>query len=1513
MSIVKRATHVLIVVLTLLVGATAAAVIVSQTAWFKNWLRGYIVREANQYLNGTLSIERLGGNLFFGIEMENIGLSMDGSQVVAVKDLGLDYNVFDLITKGLSIDSIRLDKPVIYLRREGDTWSLSRLVKKQESESDRSGPGKPIAVDAIGISDGSIVVNSPVGTSGVAVPKRIDHLDAKLSFKYEPVRYSIEVSHVSFRASEPALALNALSGGIAVKDDTIFVEKLALRTSETSLSMDGAVQNYTTKPVFNLQISSDKLSLPEIARLVPALAGIELQPSFNVRSAGSLDRLGIEMNVQSTAGTASGKLVADLQAPGQSVQGDLSVRHLDLSTLLNDPKQKSDINADARADLHGEALSNVNALRGTVTVDSPRLVAAGYVADRVRAKAQVDGRKLSVDGSAMAYGAAATVAGAITLPDFATKERTVAFDVHGKATHLDLRKLPRQLKVPPAATDVTAAYHATGSVGSGSSRTLPKRGTPTSGESGSNQTLAKHGTPKSVGSGSNRTVPEDGTRTSAVSGFSRTVVVDLRFDPSRVADAQIAGGSTAGVTIMGNEVAYRADASVTELDLQRIGETFNVPALADARYKSRINGHLAASGRGTTPQTIDVTANGTLDDTSMLGGTISQLTFDATMAGDTAHVTANGTFSGFDPAVASGKSELKGAVAGSVNVDATVEHVSSGVTLEAVQADATVTLDPSTIGGLDLARASLDATYRDSAADIRTLDITGRDLNVQASGRVALDDSGQSNFTLHADSPNLEAIGKLADQPLTGIGKVDATITGNRHEIKAAGTLVGDGVKYGDNGALALSSQFNAAVPELNVADARVTADTHATFVSIAGQDINEVDAKTTYNHKQLEFDATLKQPQRSLGAAGSLLLHPDHQEVHLQRFALQTQGQIWQLAQGSQATINYGHDAVSVDQVTLVNGNQQIAADGTFGGGGGLKVTLTNVDLANIDVMLLRPPQFTGTLNASATVSGTTAAPEAKGNFKIERGGFRQYGYDSLGGTVNYAGSGLTLDTTLQQNPTTFLTAKGYLPTALFKGVSAADRARAHGAPIAEADRVDLHIESTPIDLGLVQGFTTALTNVTGTVQAKIDVGGSAADPHPTGVVTVDKAGFTVAPTGGVYSNMQGKIDLQPDKVHIDNIFVLDNHQSALSITGDLAIHELEVGGVELFVNANDFKVIDNKLGNVRVNTNLEIAGELRSPRIAGDFGISTGQIEIDQILALATDAAYATEQTEYLGQTDAAAVQSAPAPIDALKMDVRVTVPDDLVIKASDLRAPGAPVSLGALNLTLGGDLRATKDVGKQIVLVGTVNTIRGTYDFQSRRFEILRDGTVRFDGEPLNELNPLLDIRTRRLIQGVEARVDVRGTLKQPEIALSSTPPLEQADILSLIVFNQPINSLGEGQQVSLAQRAQQLATGTVASALSSSIENALGLDTFEISTAPDSGAAASLTVGEQLGQNLYVKVEQGIGGQSETNFILEYELTKWLRMRTNVLQGSSNQQQLFQRAQGSGADLLFFFSY
>ena len=1468
MRLARRLLHALLLVLTLIVGATAAAIIVTQTSWFKNWLRGYIVSQAGNYLNGQLSIQRLGGNLFFGVELENVGVSMNGSEVVAVRDLGVDYNVFQLIAKGLSIDDIRLNHPTIYLRRDGDTWSLAKLVKKQAQESDRQGPQFPIAIDDIGISDATLVVDDPVGTSGVDIPNRIDRIDAKLAFKYEPVRYSIEISHVSFRASEPELALNAFSGGLSVADDTLFVDKLALRTAESSVLIDGAIQNFLTHPQIKLKVSSDKLSIPEIARLVPSLSGINLQPAFEIRSSGPLDRLEVEMNVRSSAGQVTGQVVADIQTPGQSVQGDVRVRHLDLAPLLKDPAQKSDLTANLHADLEATSFSDLDSLRGTATVQAPRIAASGYSAEHVQARGTFEGRRVSLEASASAYGAGATARGVITIPK---ANAPLVFDLRGRASHLNLASLPKNLTLPSASTDVTADYHATGSV--------PKEAS------------------------------------------ARRVIVDATFAASRVPGARIAEGSTAGVTMDGRAVAYRADASVQDLDLQQIGQAFDVPALDDPKYQSAINAHVTAEGSGTDPRSMNVKANGTISDSTLMGGRIPTLDFDAAVGDDAAHVVAHGSFADLNPAVASGRQEMDGNVAGSVDADATITTLSAGVQPENVKATARLTIEPSTIGGLVIQSAAVDADYHDQAGDIRTLEVVGRDLHATAHGTLALNDTGESNLTVHADSPRVEEIGKLFDVPVSGIAKIDGTITGNRSKLQARGTLSADGLEYGENGALNTESTYTVTVPDLDVARMAAEADTSATFVTIAGQNINALKARTTYAEKTVTFEATATQPQRSLDAGGSLVLHPDHQEVHLTALNLAAGQQHWTMASGSQPTVNYASDAITVENLRLRNADQEIAAEGRFGGGGdGLKVSLTNIDLAGVDALLLRQPQFSGRLTATATVSGTKEAPQVNGRFDVNQGGFRQFRYDTLGGTIDYQSAGLTLDTRLQQNASQWITAKGYLPASLFSSTKTQGHepdAAGHIEPATPAERVDVTIESSPLDLGLIQGFTTAVKDVRGTVEAHVHVTGSADDPHPDGTLQIADGGLTVAPTGGVYSNIAGKIDLQADRVHVEQITVLDNHQSALSITGDLAVHARQLGGFQIWINADDFKVIDNKMGNVRIQSAMSLSGQLRSPIVQGYLGVTTGEINLDQIIAIVGASPYSTEAAkEDSGNTTAVIAQATPAPppasvFDALRMNLSLTVPDDLVIKASSLQTPGSPVSLGALNLTLGGDLTATKDPGAAVRLVGSVNTIRGNYDFQGRRFEILRDGSIRFEG--LEELNPTLDIRTRRIIQGVEARVNVRGTLRKPEIMLTSTPPLEQADILSLIVFNQPINQLGSGQQMSLAQRAQSLATGAVAGQLAQSIGNALNLDLFEINVAPENGGGPEVTLGQQVGQNLYVKVQQGIGDQNSTNVIFEYELARWLRLQTNVYQGSSTQQSLFMRNQSTGADLIFTLSY
>src|SRR5207249_10105661 len=233
-------------------------------------------------------------------------------------------------------------------------------------------------------------------------------------------------------------------------------------------------------------------------------------------------------------------------------------------------------------------------------------------------------------------------------------------------------------------TNVNADYRVTGSVaaGSGPTRTAAELRVAEKRRASDGNTAGTNGAVH------DRTVESGFSRTnSRTNGRGRTNIKgDLRFLESTIAGAAIESGSTVGFSMNGSEIGYSADATVSNLDLQRVGRELNVPALAADRYASTINGHVTAQGKGTDPRQMDVTASGTLSDTTIMGGRIPQLTFEAALAGDTAHLRAQGAVADVDPAVASGRPDIKGTVGGRLDIEATVARVSQGVTPEAVQA-----------------------------------------------------------------------------------------------------------------------------------------------------------------------------------------------------------------------------------------------------------------------------------------------------------------------------------------------------------------------------------------------------------------------------------------------------------------------------------------------------------------------------------------------------------------------------------------------------------------------------------------------------------------------------------------------------------------------------------------------------------------------------------------------------------------------------------------------------------
>ena len=89
-SLRRLSRYVAIAVLSLVV-LLGAGVAVTQTSWFKNWLRQKAVSQAAQYLNGELTITRLSGNVFTGIALEGVALRHEGQTVVAMDRLSTAF------------------------------------------------------------------------------------------------------------------------------------------------------------------------------------------------------------------------------------------------------------------------------------------------------------------------------------------------------------------------------------------------------------------------------------------------------------------------------------------------------------------------------------------------------------------------------------------------------------------------------------------------------------------------------------------------------------------------------------------------------------------------------------------------------------------------------------------------------------------------------------------------------------------------------------------------------------------------------------------------------------------------------------------------------------------------------------------------------------------------------------------------------------------------------------------------------------------------------------------------------------------------------------------------------------------------------------------------------------------------------------------------------------------------------------------------------------------------------
>lgn len=972
------------------------------------------------------------------------------------------------------------------------------------------------------------------------------------------------------------------------------------------------------------------------------------------------------------------------------------------------------------------------------------------------------------------------------------------------------------------------------------------------------------------------------------------------FHDSNFLRINIADGTTGSIDTSVRPFRYAGDGDLRDIDLNYVGAGLAIGWMQDPRYRGTIDGHFRVNGSGSEAATLQLTGGGTIWRADLFEGQLEAGDVSIDIAEGTLSATYDGQLRGINAALAMNDPRYEGRLTGSARADFKVQDLLiRSPLLDDYTIETTLTLHDSTIRGMSVDRGTFTGGLAGSMLRVDSASMQGPAVALTAKGRVTLDDRHESSLDYDVTRADLPQLEELLGRQLQGQVVTAGTLSGPPSAMRVTGTGSLAQLAAGRVNALNANLQYQVSFGD-TVAQSHGAVEGTLTFVEAFNQQFKEVSGKASFDAGDAAVDLRLVRDDGISGhVAGSLRLDLDRQEATLRSLSVTLGQSAWTLAPATSPRIAWSDLGVMVEQLTLhdlASATQHVAVDGSWfpAGGGRLGIDISGLYLDALSGGADGLARFGGTADIKAVLTGTSTQPLVAGEFAIVAGRVWRTPFERLAGRVDLEGDALRLDLRLDQSPGVFLTAVGRAPADVIV------RGRQSDKPF------DIQIRSSTVPLGLLEGATNVVRTVSGELRLNVDLVGTAQDPHFNGRVEISRAAFLVTASGARYKNGTLALGLSPDQLLVERLHLEDEGNHPLDVTGALATHELRVSDLQVVARARNFEVLRNEFGRMDIDADLELSG-FETPLATGRINVTRGELSVDAILERTLFRPYSTVAAQSI-TTDAIVVLN---PWQRLGLDVELHVPGTLRLVGDNLQiSPGTPLGLGAMNLRALGDLYLFKRHSEPLYVTGSLDQVTGTYAFQGRRFELDPSSSINFRGD----LNPDVYVVVDREISGVLTRVTIAGLLSEPELRLSSIPPLDPSDILSLIVFNTSANQLTTSQQQQLAVRAGTIAAGFLAAPVLSAIEKSLGLDTLEITPASDFSGGTRVTIGNEIAPGLVARFSRQFGDTEYDEATIEYFLSRLFRIRATFSDANTLiARSPFRRVERAGIDFLVFFSF
>jgi translocation and assembly module TamB len=782
-------------------------------------------------------------------------------------------------------------------------------------------------------------------------------------------------------------------------------------------------------------------------------------------------------------------------------------------------------------------------------------------------------------------------------------------------------------------------------------------------------------------------------------------------------------------------------------------------------------------------------------------------------------------------------------IKGNLNLSALVKG--SGLTLAAMNTLAKIDLQRSTVGGVELEQGTLVATIADQRIRVVQGMLRATDATLSVKGDIGTDLKQQGRLDYQLRMKTLSPWLALVERQGSGAINVTGGAKGNLNDLKTQGKITLSEIDFEGTAVHGGSIDY-----DLGYSSAR-------SFPS-GTLNISLSEIRRGYRLQGLEgmvkilaetppgfdFDVKVRDAQsRTHTVAARLDYQPAHLVARLTRITLDLPDGTWRLSQP--VTVEQRDQDFLVDRLLMRNNGREVFLDGQFSltGSQALRLNVEKLPIEGLRAFVPEAPDITGMLSAQIQLGGSAAAPQVVAALRLENSKIAGHSYSGLVASGSYRDQKAEVKATVQQDQLHALNATATLPMTVSWN---------NGWRAEAGSNIDARIQSSGLSLAFLNAFSgKAIQGIAGEVEVDLQVRGSLNQPVASGLLRVRDGKLTPTALGVQLSSITVEGLLEPRGIRISQISARAN-KGELNGSGFIALQKFVPQGIELALAAKQWPAINTQQYQIEVDGAAKIDGTLAAPRITGKFEVPRGELRPDlsfldrgntpvkrdpTITVVSTTAGGKSgAKPESNGQGDSELWRSA-------SIDIQVRIPNNLWVRHRNG------------NAELSGNLRMTKASGGNPTVTGLIETIRGWVGFQGRRFTLTR-GRLEFGGG--EKIDPSLDIVAEYRAGNYLISAVVKGTAEKPTLTLASDPQLDQADILSVLLFNKTLSNLEKSEQASLQQNAISITSGFAAAQIGQAVSQALGL--------------------QELGVDITnVSVSQDVSGKYGQEVSAEYRIT------------------------------------